>query len=252
MDYLELVEKYVLEAWERGEATPAIKAQLVAKRWPPEMVETVIDRLVKKRVAAAEGEKKAVDGPNLWSQPTWPQENEGWQTTKTNVGGIESKLASSNVLKTAHKRKFSAMIQENSGLSSTPLVAAAPLEPVQTELPKMTVNQEKKPEVVSETASSESLIAQGTAEINQELDKVLASLQPERAPVETVEKMSRETVVASLQAREEGHKKLPQKLQESRNLRSEDEKIQLRALIFLGLLFFVIILALIWHFFVIK
>jgi len=275
MDYAQILEKYVLEAWERGETTPAIKSQLAAKRWPMEMVDVVVDELVKKRVAQQEGEKKAVAGPDLWSQPTWPQANEGWSAPAGASAGISVRLANSSVLKTSHKRKFSAMIQENSGASATGAnvriqpPAANATETLKAQEQILVEPPASLPDPQSVDMPADAQIRAAQDQINQELDKVLTTLtqtlpqsaeselqtainEPKPSEPVVVQKMTTDSVVEKLQAQEEKGKKLPQKLQESRNLRSEDEKIQLRSLIFLGLLFSVIILALIWHFFVIK
>ncbi len=72
MDYISLIEKFVLESWADGQTTPEIKQALVAKKWPVDLVEAVIDRLVKQKVEKKEGALKIVNGPDWWSQPTWP------------------------------------------------------------------------------------------------------------------------------------------------------------------------------------
>ena len=77
MDYVEIIERYVLQAWSEGKTTVQIKDELAQKRWPPEMVEAVIDRLVKKKVEKKEGKLPEINGPDFWAHPTWPV-GESW------------------------------------------------------------------------------------------------------------------------------------------------------------------------------
>lgn len=286
---MEIVEKYVLEAWDRGKATPEIKAELIAKRWPEEMVEAVVDRLVKQRVEAQEGQAVAVSGPDLWTKPTWPETNSGWSTPEGEKNpSIKEKVAMSSVLNTGHKRKFSAMIEENSGIVGAQISPTVLPEErgeestLDTSLAQMQVAANDvsvavsaaaaameavtTPDIMAQTQQLEPMMSSSGAVANGEesLPTAMTHLDEEMSdsksqlPLEITagstsgQRMTRELVVARLQAREGTQKKLPQKLQENRNLRIEDEKIQLRSLILLGGLFLVIILALIWHFFVIK
>ncbi len=71
-DYIHLIETYVLERWEAGVTTLVIKDELLLKKWPPAMIEVVIDRLVKQKVEQQQGQLSALEGPDFWHHPTWP------------------------------------------------------------------------------------------------------------------------------------------------------------------------------------
>lgn len=302
MDYATIVENYVNDAWREGKTTLEIKAELVAKRWPAEMVDAIIDRMVKQKVEANEGKKPDAGGPDLWSEPTWPVENDNWtapdaatQTTRS-VDKIYSNSLNSIVKSEKNKKKrFSAKIASNSSDTVKPDVVspekvsastdqtpspADAVNPPATQEPAPSTTKTENDSLPSVTSSETTPTASPTQfpttpqPINQ------ANFTPETTPTpditnvqSTTPAITQESPVASetaaapmpvshattpsklvefIKANRAQEKKLPQKLQENHNARLQDEKIQFRSLIFLGILFFVIILALLWKIFVLQ
>ncbi len=304
MDYATIVENYVNDAWKEGKSTPEIKAELVAKRWPAEMVDAVIDHLIKQKLEASEGKKPAVGGPDLWSQPTWPVENDGWATPNTsgktvsNVDKIYSNTLN-NIIKSEKnkKKRFSAKIASNSSdvanpqptspqatiatssnvnthqvLPATVTKSSSTSTTIETNVNRSenristTQTPPKKTSTVSQTDTSADIAtnsqqnpaenttpettSQAQSEISSETQEQLPATPKTVLPTNHVTTPSK--LVEFIKASHAQEKKLPQKLQESHNARLQDEKIQFRSLIFLGILFFVIILALLWKIFVLQ
>ena len=288
MDYVEIIENYVKQAWEQGEATADIKAQLIAKRWPEEMITAVIDRLVKHRVETNEGKIPEINGPDLWSQPTWTTDNIGWNAppvtrqhidTKVVKNGKSSSLSQISLPQKPHKRRFSALIAANSSTNQTTStqisssvvdsMATAPVLGAQSTTTQTATN---KPELstsspnIQETSPIQTAVSQPVNPIQTNPQTSSSGVLPNKSESTIIETQKSESslainpnlpkttaeIIASLQARDNQQKKLPQKLQESRIARSEDEKIQIRSLIFLAFLFFVLVLALLWRFFVVQ
>ena len=280
MDYVEIIENYVKQAWEQGEATADIKAQLIAKRWPEEMVTAVIDRLVKHRVETDEGKLPVINGPDFWSQPTWPTDSSGWnappapqqQTVKNEKS---SPLSQISLPQKPHKRRFSALIAANSHAHQPSTLPAASLTTNSQPTSTIANNQLPNTNQAQPTDSSTSIQADPPAQnptpttinspqVNPQLhtDNVLpTALSANNLQTQTDEPplaispnspKTKAEIITSLQTRDHQQKKLPQKLQENRIARFEDEKIQVRSLIFLACLFFVLVLALLWRFFVVQ
>ena len=224
MDYVEIIERYVQQAWSEGKATREIKEELAQKRWPPEMVEVVIDRLVKKKVEKQSGKLPEINGPDFWHHPTWPI-GESWAM-------LNRQRAQQNIDKNYSKLQKNIEEQDKNNKN---------------------IIEKKEPVAIpnpSPIASSEGKSPLPEPSTNAPVEKIEKKL-PQKIPPHQVKKTTAQ-IVAELKSKHVSEESFTDRLQKKRDQANLDGAIQHQSLIFLGLLFLVIILAVIWRIFVIK
>ena len=240
-EYSQLVADYVLKAWERGKSTREIKEELLARRWPADMIELIIDRLVKKRVEDQEGKLQTLVGPDFWSQPTWPTSG-GWNDTKKAaliLTNNHSQPTLSNPIIDENYSENQNIIdnsQNNIKHFSKENSAQEDKNSVKIILPALEDNQETN--IISNLTPS--------------TEKSIENTPSNKDKIVNMNKKSVQNVLTRIKNNTTQDQKLPQKLEQQKLQTQKDTLIRRNAFLFLAILGVVIICALLWRIFVIK
>ena len=255
MDNNDLLERAVLAGWREGKTSFEIKQELVAKHWQAEMVQTVIDKLVRDRVAAQEGELTALAGPDLWARPTWPVEKAGWsQKNEAPLDTSEPRAPFANPCQLEVKPAIveQTIFEPASEITTSKVkgsieparaglhIAPAALDTDETTTPAP--KQEKDADLVQSTKPSSVSQVESQTALTQPMVLPLARQKQKFDWDAYAQKIAKQTKPSQ---------KLVAKLKKNKNDES-DEEIRFQALGFLGFLLVIIICALMWRFFVIK